>query len=157
MNVERILPTEEAHDLLDLTAELADRELAPQAAGYEERAEFPAAVLKKLMPALEVLNPFPEMTFRAAAVVPPIVLVFPLIWMPNHLFDTAVVPAAFVPTRLPWTVMLLPMRKMPRSALPEIRLPSPAFTPPIVLLDAMTLTPSLAFASAAAPATSVPM
>jgi alkylation response protein AidB-like acyl-CoA dehydrogenase len=60
MKVERLLPTEEAHDLLDLTAELADRELAPQAAGYEERAEFPSAVLKTLGRAGLLGLPYPE-------------------------------------------------------------------------------------------------
>ena len=35
MNIDRILPTDEAHDLLDLATELADRELAPKAAGFE--------------------------------------------------------------------------------------------------------------------------
>ncbi|MGN9811625.1 acyl-CoA dehydrogenase family protein [Micromonospora sp. BQ11] len=48
MTVDRILPTDEAHDLLDLATELADRELAPQAAGFEERAEFPREVLRTL-------------------------------------------------------------------------------------------------------------
>ncbi|MFG1780236.1 acyl-CoA dehydrogenase family protein [Micromonospora sp. NPDC049051] len=48
MTVDRILPTDEAHDLLDLATELADRELAPKAAGFEERAEFPRQVLRTL-------------------------------------------------------------------------------------------------------------
>ncbi|MCL7457991.1 acyl-CoA dehydrogenase family protein [Micromonospora echinofusca] len=48
MTVDRILPTDEAHDLLDLATELADRELAPRAAGFEERAEFPREVLRTL-------------------------------------------------------------------------------------------------------------
>jgi alkylation response protein AidB-like acyl-CoA dehydrogenase len=60
MAVERILPTDEARDLLDLTAELADRELAPQAAAYEERAEFPAAVLRTLGRAGLLGLPYPE-------------------------------------------------------------------------------------------------
>jgi alkylation response protein AidB-like acyl-CoA dehydrogenase len=60
MNVERILPTDEARDLLDLTAELADRELAPHAAAYEERAEFPAAVLRTLGRAGLLGLPYPE-------------------------------------------------------------------------------------------------
>jgi alkylation response protein AidB-like acyl-CoA dehydrogenase len=60
VNVDRLLPTDEARDLLDLTAELADRELAPQAAGYEERAEFPAAVLKTLGRAGLLGLPYPE-------------------------------------------------------------------------------------------------
>ncbi|MEH0937784.1 acyl-CoA dehydrogenase family protein [Micromonospora psammae] len=48
MTIDRILPTDEAHDLLDLATELADRELAPKAAGFEERAEFPREVLRTL-------------------------------------------------------------------------------------------------------------
>ncbi|MEH0843479.1 acyl-CoA dehydrogenase family protein [Micromonospora sp. CPCC 205711] len=48
MTVDRILPTDEAHDLLDLATELADRELAPKAAEFEERAEFPREVLRTL-------------------------------------------------------------------------------------------------------------
>ncbi|MCI4066693.1 acyl-CoA dehydrogenase family protein [Micromonospora sp. R77] len=48
MTVDRILPTDEAHDLLDLATELADRELAPKAAGFEQRAEFPREVLRTL-------------------------------------------------------------------------------------------------------------
>ncbi|MEU1884766.1 acyl-CoA dehydrogenase family protein [Micromonospora sp. WMMD987] len=48
MTVDRILPTDEAHDLLDLATELADRELAPRAADFEERAEFPREVLRTL-------------------------------------------------------------------------------------------------------------
>ncbi|MEU7712772.1 acyl-CoA dehydrogenase family protein [Micromonospora chalcea] len=48
MNVDRILPTDEARDLLDLATELADRELAPAAAGFEARAEFPREVLRTL-------------------------------------------------------------------------------------------------------------
>ncbi|WP_028568628.1 acyl-CoA dehydrogenase family protein [Salinispora tropica] len=48
MTVDRILPTDEAHDLLDLATELADRELAPKAADHEERAEFPREVLRTL-------------------------------------------------------------------------------------------------------------
>lgn len=48
MTVDRILPTDEAQDLLDLATEIADRELAPKAAGHEERAEFPREVLRTL-------------------------------------------------------------------------------------------------------------
>ncbi|WP_422740382.1 acyl-CoA dehydrogenase family protein [Micromonospora sp. WMMD729] len=48
MTVDRILPTDEAHDLLDLASELADRELAPKVAGFEERAEFPREVLRTI-------------------------------------------------------------------------------------------------------------
>jgi alkylation response protein AidB-like acyl-CoA dehydrogenase len=60
VNVERILPTEESRDLLALTAELADRELAPNAAAYEERAEFPAPVLRTLGRAGLLGLPYPE-------------------------------------------------------------------------------------------------
>ncbi|MEV4347944.1 acyl-CoA dehydrogenase family protein [Actinoplanes sp. NPDC049596] len=48
MTVDRILPTPEAHDLLDLTRELADRELAGRAADFEARGEFPRDVLRTL-------------------------------------------------------------------------------------------------------------
>jgi alkylation response protein AidB-like acyl-CoA dehydrogenase len=48
MTVDRILPTEEAHDLLDLATELADRELVPRAADFEARGEFPREVLRTL-------------------------------------------------------------------------------------------------------------
>jgi len=37
MTIDRILPTDEARDLLDLAQELAVREIAPRAAGFEER------------------------------------------------------------------------------------------------------------------------
>ncbi|GIJ45510.1 acyl-CoA dehydrogenase [Virgisporangium aliadipatigenens] len=46
--VERFLPSEEAADLLELVGDLADNELAPQVAGFEERAEFPREVLRTL-------------------------------------------------------------------------------------------------------------
>ncbi|HEX5541001.1 MAG TPA: acyl-CoA dehydrogenase family protein, partial [Micromonospora sp.] len=48
MNVDRILPTEEAYDLLNLATELADRELAPRAADFESRGEFPREILRTL-------------------------------------------------------------------------------------------------------------
>src|ERR671921_714739 len=41
MTVDRILPTDEAYDLLGLTKEIAEGELAPRASAYEERGEFP--------------------------------------------------------------------------------------------------------------------
>jgi alkylation response protein AidB-like acyl-CoA dehydrogenase len=46
--VDRLLPTDEAVALLELTAQLADRELAPRAADYEARGEFPRDVLRTL-------------------------------------------------------------------------------------------------------------
>jgi alkylation response protein AidB-like acyl-CoA dehydrogenase len=48
MTVDRILPTDEAHELLDLATELADRELAPRAADFEARGEFPREVVRTL-------------------------------------------------------------------------------------------------------------
>jgi alkylation response protein AidB-like acyl-CoA dehydrogenase len=48
MTVDRILPTGEAYDLLDLATELADRELAPRVADFEARGEFPREVLRTL-------------------------------------------------------------------------------------------------------------
>ncbi|MGA3564415.1 acyl-CoA dehydrogenase family protein [Melissospora conviva] len=60
MTVERILPTEEAHDLLALTTELADRELAPRAADFEARAAFPREVLRTLGRAGLLGLPYPQ-------------------------------------------------------------------------------------------------
>ncbi|HET9519218.1 MAG TPA: acyl-CoA dehydrogenase family protein, partial [Actinoplanes sp.] len=60
MPVERILPTDEAYDLLELTGELADRELAPRAADFEQRGEFPRDVLRTLGRAGLLGLPYPE-------------------------------------------------------------------------------------------------
>ncbi|MFD0786655.1 acyl-CoA dehydrogenase family protein, partial [Micromonospora azadirachtae] len=60
MTVDRILPTDEARDLLDLATELADRELAPKVTGHEERAEFPREVLRTLGRAGLLGLPYPE-------------------------------------------------------------------------------------------------
>ncbi len=46
--VVRSLPTPEAHALLELARELTDAEVAPRAAGMEERAEFPREVFRTL-------------------------------------------------------------------------------------------------------------
>ncbi len=46
--MDRILPTPEAYDLLALTREIADRELAPRAADFEARGEFPREILRIL-------------------------------------------------------------------------------------------------------------
>src|SRR2546429_8183843 len=43
-----MLPTPEAYDLIELTREIADRELAPRAADNEARGEFPREVLRIL-------------------------------------------------------------------------------------------------------------
>ncbi len=48
MSVERLLPTDDAVDLLALTTELADSELAPRVDDFEARSEFPRDVLRTL-------------------------------------------------------------------------------------------------------------
>jgi alkylation response protein AidB-like acyl-CoA dehydrogenase len=48
VTVERILPTEEAYELLALTREIADGELAPRAARFEQQGEFPRDVLRTI-------------------------------------------------------------------------------------------------------------
>ena len=48
MPVDRELPTDEARELLALVRELAATELAPRAAEFEERAEFPREIFRTL-------------------------------------------------------------------------------------------------------------
>ena len=48
MPVDRELPTQEAADLIALTRDLADAELAPHAAKYEREERFPREVFRKL-------------------------------------------------------------------------------------------------------------
>jgi alkylation response protein AidB-like acyl-CoA dehydrogenase len=48
VTVDRILPSDDAYELLDLTREIAERELAPKAAGYEARGEFPRDVIRTI-------------------------------------------------------------------------------------------------------------
>lgn len=60
MSVDRLLPTPEAHDLLDLTAELATRELAGQVDDFEARGEFPREVLRTLGRSGLLGLPYPE-------------------------------------------------------------------------------------------------
>jgi alkylation response protein AidB-like acyl-CoA dehydrogenase len=60
VTVDRILPSEEAYELLDLTREIAERELAPKAAGYEDRGEFPRDVLRTIGRAGLLGLPYPE-------------------------------------------------------------------------------------------------
>ena len=59
-NVERLLPTEEAEERLGLARELATKELAPQVAEAEERAEFPEAAYRLLGRAGLLSLPFDE-------------------------------------------------------------------------------------------------
>ncbi|HET8660354.1 MAG TPA: acyl-CoA dehydrogenase family protein [Micromonosporaceae bacterium] len=58
--VARILPTDEAYALLELTRELADGELAPRVDDFEARAEFPREVLRTLGRAGLLGLPYPE-------------------------------------------------------------------------------------------------
>ncbi|MBB2949237.1 alkylation response protein AidB-like acyl-CoA dehydrogenase [Actinoplanes lutulentus] len=60
MTVDRMLPTPEAHDLLDLTRELATRELAGKVDDFEARGEFPREVLRTLGRAGLLGLPYPE-------------------------------------------------------------------------------------------------
>ncbi|HEX8630662.1 MAG TPA: acyl-CoA dehydrogenase family protein [Catenuloplanes sp.] len=48
MTVERILPTDEAYALLELTRELTDGELAPRVDDFEQRGEFPRDIVRTL-------------------------------------------------------------------------------------------------------------
>jgi alkylation response protein AidB-like acyl-CoA dehydrogenase len=58
--VSRTLPTPEAEALIELTRELADKELAPRAADAEERSEFPREVFRTLGRAGLLGLPYPE-------------------------------------------------------------------------------------------------
>ncbi|MGY1807562.1 acyl-CoA dehydrogenase family protein [Blastococcus sp. SYSU D00669] len=60
MRVERELPSDEARDLIALTRELADAELAPRAAEYEREERFPREVFRTLGDAGLLGLPFPE-------------------------------------------------------------------------------------------------
>jgi alkylation response protein AidB-like acyl-CoA dehydrogenase len=59
VTVDRILPSAEAGELLGLTRELADGELAPRAARYEDRGEFPREVLRTIGQAGLLGLPYP--------------------------------------------------------------------------------------------------
>ncbi len=58
--VDRLLPTEEAEALLELTRELATKELAPQVHDAEEKGEFPAAAYSLLGKSGLLSLPFAE-------------------------------------------------------------------------------------------------
>ncbi|MFY1670753.1 acyl-CoA dehydrogenase family protein [Plantactinospora sp. WMMB334] len=60
MTVDRILPSDEAYELLDLVTELADRELAPRAADFEQRGVFPRELVRTLGRAGLLGLPYPE-------------------------------------------------------------------------------------------------
>lgn len=59
-NVDRLLPTEEAEELLALAREIATKELAPQVAEAEEAAVFPEAAYRLLGKAGLLSLPFDE-------------------------------------------------------------------------------------------------
>ncbi|MGW0450731.1 acyl-CoA dehydrogenase family protein, partial [Streptosporangium sandarakinum] len=48
MTVERVLPTAEAHDLIDLVRDLVGKEVAPRAAADEATGRFPREVFTTL-------------------------------------------------------------------------------------------------------------
>jgi alkylation response protein AidB-like acyl-CoA dehydrogenase len=60
MPVDRLLPTSEAADLLALTRDVADQEMAPRAAEAEATETFPAQVFKTLGAAGLLSLPYPE-------------------------------------------------------------------------------------------------
>ena len=60
MPVDRLLPTSEAADLIALTRELANRELAPRVAQYEADERFPDEVFRTLGEAGLLGLAFPE-------------------------------------------------------------------------------------------------
>jgi alkylation response protein AidB-like acyl-CoA dehydrogenase len=60
MPVDRLLPTEEASDLLDLVREIGDAELLPRAAADEKAGRFPRDVFATLGKAGLLGLPFPE-------------------------------------------------------------------------------------------------
>lgn len=58
--MERLLPTDEARELLELTRDIATKELAPQVAEAEEAAVFPEAAYRLLGRSGLLALPFPE-------------------------------------------------------------------------------------------------
>jgi alkylation response protein AidB-like acyl-CoA dehydrogenase len=60
VTVDRILPSEEAHELLDLTRDLAARELAGKVDDYEANGRFPRDVLRTLGRSGLLGLPYPE-------------------------------------------------------------------------------------------------
>ncbi|MDQ7906211.1 acyl-CoA dehydrogenase family protein [Phytohabitans sp. ZYX-F-186] len=60
MGMDRLLPTPEAYELLELTRELADGELAPRVDDFEARGEFPREVIRTIGRAGLLGLPYPE-------------------------------------------------------------------------------------------------
>ncbi|TQF68856.1 acyl-CoA dehydrogenase [Rhodococcus spelaei] len=60
MPVERLLPSQEAHDLIDLTRDVADKVLAPKVDEHEKTETFPEGVFPALGRAGLLSLPYPE-------------------------------------------------------------------------------------------------
>ncbi|WNE94923.1 acyl-CoA dehydrogenase family protein [Streptomyces luomodiensis] len=60
MSVDRLLPTQEAEDLIALTRDIADKELAPRADRYERRETYPEGLFTTLGKAGLLGLPYPE-------------------------------------------------------------------------------------------------
>jgi len=60
MPVDRLLPTPESRELLDLVRDIADRELMPLASSYEREERFPREVFRLLGKAGILGLPYPE-------------------------------------------------------------------------------------------------
>ncbi len=60
MPVERLLPTPEAHDLIDLTRDVADKVLAPRVVEHERNETFPDGVFPALGAAGLLSSPTPR-------------------------------------------------------------------------------------------------
>src|ERR1043165_6931962 len=91
-----------------------------------------------MVPVPPVSIPFalPEIKLPAPAVVPPIrLLVQGELGIETPVaFGIAIVPAALVPMRFPWMMLLLPPISRPAKVLPEITLRAAAMAPPMRLL-----------------------
>ncbi|TSE02117.1 acyl-CoA dehydrogenase [Skermania sp. ID1734] len=60
MPVDRMLPTSEAHDLIELTRDIADKVLEPKVVDYEKHEKFPDGVFEALGAAGLLSLPYPE-------------------------------------------------------------------------------------------------
>lgn len=60
MSVERLLPTDEAHDLIALTRDIADKELAPRVDEHESSESYPEGLFATLGDAGLLGLPYPE-------------------------------------------------------------------------------------------------
>ncbi len=93
------------------------------------RMALPVPVAKKLTRTpLSVLK---AMVLAAPGAVPPTALLSrELMKTPSPLLPRLRVPVMSVPMKLPWTVLALPLSRMPSSPLPEMTLRAPAAVPP---------------------------